>query len=236
MRTWIILFICLIASVSFGDNHPGIVFCTNRITIHEGPNLKSKSLGYLKAGETVSMIDSTTERFPIGTDDLFCKEFPFIKIKSNDGIVGWVSGQFIVRIFDKFDSKSKELMKISSEFKLNNKLYEIHIGKNFGIGSVDTEGITGCEDFYPLILFDVYDNKYYLVENLVNPNSKMKFCLLLDDEGTGERIVKIKTNSDTTIFKIEGNYQEGTFKYETKIFLGDGKFLGKSINYFKKDN
>ncbi len=235
MRTRLFLFICLVAFQSFGNNNPGIVFCTNRIIIHESPNLKSISLGYLNAGETVSIIDSTRDRFPIGTDELFCKDFPFIKIKSNGGIVGWVSGQFIFRIFDKSDRKSKELMKINPEFKLNNKKFEIRISKNFGIGSVDKEGITGCEDFYPIILVDICENRYFLVENLENPNSKMKFCLLLDDEGTGERIVKMKDNSDTTILKIEGNYQEGTFKYETKIFLAAGKFMGKSINYLKKD-
>jgi hypothetical protein len=214
---------------------PGIIFCEYRVNIREMTDTKSKSIGFVTTGNFVSILDSTKEKFKIGTADVFCKEFPFVKVKSDEGISGWVSGQFVFKILEPNRIKAKDLIKARTDFNFFNHEYQLLLGQNFGKGSVDEDGITGCEDFYPLILFDRHDKRYYLIANDGNPNSTRKHCVIIDDEGTGERIKNIKVEADTMHLKIEGIYQEGSFSYKTKIFKNNEEFVGKSFDYIRKD-
>jgi len=214
---------------------PGIIFCEYRVNIREMPDTRSKSIGYVTTGNFVSILDSTKEKFKIGTEEVFCKEFPFVKVKSDEGISGWVSGQFVFKILEPHRSKAKDLINTISDFNFCNHEYQLLLGQNFGKGSFDEDGITGCEDFYPLILFDRNDKRYFLIENDGNPNSTRKYCVIIDDEGTFEYIKNIKVDADTMQLKIEGTYQEGSFSYKTKIFTNNEEFVGKSFDYIRKD-
>ena len=148
----------------------GIIICNNNVNIHESANINSKTIELLSSGELVTIIDSTKERFNIGIEEVFCKDFPFIKIKNNKGNLGWVSGQFVFKIIEKQNNIPQGLITINSNFSLNSHKFSLFLGRNFGIGSTDEDGLTGCEEFYPLILYDEEESKYSIIKNIKNHN------------------------------------------------------------------
>ncbi len=214
-----------------GETYKGIVISNNQVSLYETAKINSKKIDNLISGQVVSIIDSTKTTFEIGLEDVFCKEFPFIKVKTETGQTGWVSGQFIFKIIENPKRLKSKLILSKSDFSFNNRDFALYLGRNFGIASVDQEGLTGCEEFYPLIFFDKAKNQYFLVNNINNPNYKDKFCKLISDDSAEEKLVSIIDSVDKLTFKIKCAYIEGSGTYDMKIFLKDGKYYGESFNY-----
>ena len=180
-------------------------------------------------------MDSTSTRFPIGTSELFCKDFPFVKIQELNGKIGWVSGQFVYKILDKSNDPFSSLVKTKSNFSLSNTTLEIRLGRNYGIPTSYQGDITGCEEYYPVILFDKSKNQYNLVQINNSPNSREVFWNLVSDEGIGEEINRIIESNNQVIFKIKCIYQDGSGFYSIKLSEKDNLFYGESIDYIKTE-
>jgi len=236
MTRYLFIIITLITGLRcFGSDRHGIVISNDSVIIYDTTNIKSKQIGYLLSGEIVDILDTTKSRFEIGTGyDSLCKQFPFVRVKNISGKIGWVSGQLIFRIIDNQNEYFGNLIKAKTDFSFNNHDYIICLGKNYGIGVANEIGLTGCDAFYPLLLYDKTVSKYYLIENLGNPNSTFKYCCLISDMGVGEELIDIDISIDVFLFKIKCGYQIGTGTYDTKIFFKDQKFYGKSIDIKRK--
>lgn len=179
-----------------------VIICNSKVLLHKSPTLSSTIVAYLLPGEIVRIIDTTSKRFQIGTAELFCKDFPFVKVLKQDSIIGWASGQFTFKLLSKSNEKYKSLIKSRNTFLLENHIFEIYLGRNYGIPTSYQGEITGCEEYYPVILFDQTDGKYNLVEMKNNPNSNYPYWNLTDDEGTGENIVGITSSGNNVTFNI----------------------------------
>jgi hypothetical protein len=233
MTRYLFIIVFILANLNCFSSYPlGIIINNDSTIIYDTTNIRSKIIGYLQAGETVDILDTTINRFEIGTwTDSLCNLFPFVKIQNNNGKLGWVSGQFIYKIIENPKEYTKSLIRTTTNFSLNKHQYSLSLGENYGIGASNEQGLTGCEENYPILIFDKSSGKYFLIENLENPNSKNKFCCLIYNEGIVEELKKIEVSGDTIIFKIGCAYQMGICTYDTNVFFSDKKFYGKSANY-----
>lgn len=219
--------ICLIVSCS--DKSEGIVMNTQKVKFYSYPDTLSKKEGMLKPGDLVEIMDTTTEKYSTDNSEDNCSMFPFIKIKNKSGKTGWILGKYIFRIGKKYEPKY--LINYNVEFKFQNQIYTIHYGKNYGFGSLSNEGITGCDDYYPIILFNKDKKTYHLIKNYKNPNSTYPYSILIDDNNTSEEIASVKTINDRIILSINCSYQEGGGFYEYSIKKTGDEFTGESFNY-----
>jgi hypothetical protein len=219
--------ICLIVSCS--DKFEGIVVNTQKVKFYNYPDTLSKKAGLLKPGDLVEIMDTTLEKYSINSDEDNCSKFPFVKVKNKLGKTGWISGKYVFKIDRKY--LPKYLNNNNLEFKFQNQMYTIHYGRNFGVGALSSEGITGCDDFYPIILYNKDTKLYQLIKNFKNPNSTYLYSILLDDNNTNEEIASVKTINDRIILSINCSYQEGGGFYEYSIKKTGNEFIGESFNY-----
>ena len=233
----VILIITLLLALSGYSETPRVamVICNTNAILHASPDIQSNKVGLLIPGEVVTILDTTSARFPIGTADLLCRDFPFIKVLEPDGKTGWISGQFVFKILDIQNDPYNLLVKSKNNFFLNNTEYEIRLGRNYGIPASYKEETTGCEEYYPVILFDKSTNNFNLVRINNPPNSKGHFWNLVSDEGTGEEIISINQANNQVIFKIKCIYQEGSCSYTILLSVKEGLFYGESIDYIRSD-
>lgn len=236
MHKILLLLFLILAKPGYSENPKiAMAICKTRLALHEAPSLESNISGYLLPGEVVTILDTTAKRFPIGTSDLSCRDFPFIHVQVQDGRIGWASGQYIFRVLDASSGPSKMLVRSRNTFSLGTSSLEIRLARNFGIPTSYQGDLTGCEEYYPVILFEKAINKYSLVELNNSPNSSEKYWNLVSDEGTGEEINSVLESKEGILFKIKCIYQEGSCSYDIKLSKKENVFHGEASNYARKD-
>jgi hypothetical protein len=207
----------------------GIIVSQQKLKIFENADTLSKNVGMLKPGEWVEILDTTKVKYSIGMAEDFCSLYPMIKVQNKSGKTGWLFGKYVFRIGEKYEPK--HMINSSEDIKFQNHTYNIHYGKNFGLGSFSSEGITGCEEFYPIILFNKERQTYHIIKNVKSPITIFPYTILNDDNVVGEEITKVKTTSDRIILSIKCTYQEGGGSYDYAIKKIGDEFSGESYNY-----
>jgi hypothetical protein len=207
----------------------GIIVSQQKLKIFADADTLSKNSGMLKPGEWIEILDTTTSKYSIGTYVDSCNTYPMIKVKTKSGKSGWLFGKYVFRIGNKYEP----VYKINSdlEIKFQGEIYNIHYGKNYGFGSFSSEGLTGCEDFYPIILFNKNKQTYHIIKNIKSPVTIFPYSILNNDAAVGEEIIEVKSTSERIILSIKCTFQEGTGSYDYAIKKMGDEFSGESYNY-----
>ncbi|MGB4775946.1 MAG: hypothetical protein WBP45_12280 [Daejeonella sp.] len=222
------------------DFDKGIIISNYDVAFYTSADVKSEKLKDLTVGEVVSILEVTKEKFPLGAgigefdqgiNKDFCKQFPFIKVKTNIGQIGWVSGEFVFKLIENHKEYSSILLKTKFIFTFNKNTYRILLGQNYGVGASENGELTVCDEFYPLVLYNPIKNKYHLIKNIKNPNSKERYSNLILDQFVAEEIINVIKSDNKVVFKIKCRYQEGTGAYDTKISFKNNSFYADSYNY-----
>jgi hypothetical protein len=215
--------------VSCTAKEEGIIVSQQKLKIFADADTLSKNVGMLKPGEWVEILDTTSYKYSIGTYVDSCNMYPMIKVSTKLGKSGWLFGKYVFRIGSKYEPKYK--INSDLEIKFQGETYSIHYGKNYGIGSFSSEGLTGCEDFYPIILFNKNKQTYYIIKNIKNPITIFPYSILNNDAAVGQEITEAKSTSERIILSVKCTYQEGTGSYDYAIKKIGDEFSGESFNY-----
>ena len=175
-----------------------------------------KKIGKLKITEIepTQIMEKSTKMFNIDGSTNKCQKAFFLKIKfkNKDYLV---FGQDVYEIDKKqiFNTYNKEREKLT--------LFPI---ANFDMGASDEEGLTGCEEYSVLILFNKTKNHYSLIrfpenEDIHTGELNPKYAVLFNDDMAGEKIYKVSMKQDTLVIGIKATYQEGgsVFNLKTKL-------------------
>ncbi|MTH15725.1 hypothetical protein [Flavobacterium sp. LC2016-01] len=147
----------------------------------------------------VQILEKSTEQYNIEKSTDYCFKSNFIKIKYKDNDY-LVFGQDIYEINqnDKHD------------VFFNDNLTILTI-RNFEMGASDEEGLTDCDDYDYLLVFNKQTNQYSTIGIPENQKEvrNQKFASLTHDDGSSEEIYSCKTINDTLILGIKISYQDG---------------------------
>jgi hypothetical protein len=188
--------------------------------------LQSEVVSKASTGEPVLILD-VSEQSDTSVQDA-CEKYPMIKVKMASGVTGWVFGKYIYKILNEH-----ELIPDFPPVAFENRMLKLKICRNFGMGASDSEGITGCDEFYPILLVDTKTGESFLV-SLSKPQNRVPsfhFWSLENDEGGMEKIRGGKIQNGTLVFDIFSEYMEGCGSYQVLISKSGGQFSGNCINF-----
>ncbi len=163
-------------------------------------------------GQVVEIIGKTEKAFSLldKSQNEICDQYPFVKIKLNNKAV-WVFGAYVYKISE------EALPNIASAD------YELVLCHNFGVGASNSEGLTGCDDFSPLLLKKIGTDSYKLLEMNMghdieeNFHDNFPYYNLISDEGTGESISHCESTPKGLEVHIEVSHQASGAEYDLSI-------------------
>lgn len=163
-------------------------------------------------GQVVEILGKTEKSFSLlnkGQNEI-CDQYPFVKIKLNSKVV-WIFGAYVYKISE------QALPNIASAD------YELVLCHNFGVGASNSEGLTGCDDFSPLLLKKIGADSYKLLEMSMghdieeNFHDNFPYYNLISDEGTGESISHCESTPKGLDVHIEVSHQASGAEYDLSI-------------------
>ncbi|MDE3058570.1 MAG: hypothetical protein KGJ59_11510 [Bacteroidota bacterium] len=177
----------------------------------------------VREGEIVDICAKTKKNYSKKDPDQFnWTKYPFVKIKY--GEIGlWVSGKFAFT----FD-ESKPAWSV----QMDKNRVNIFLGKNFGVGTTNEEGMTDDDMlFYPLILGTPNDSaSYCLIPVHTEPFNRGQsllivakdtvyvtwnhFFALMDNGYADEKIRNVEATNSDIIFHVTAEYMEGSATYD----------------------
>jgi len=168
---------------------------------------KLNQVGQIQVEEitAVQILEKSTERYNIGKSTDYCSKANLLKVKYKDN-------DYLVFGQDVYEINQNEVS------DLPNNLFVVFPVTNFEMGASDEEGLTDCDEYSYLIVFNKKTNKYLTIEipdNQENIRSQ-KFASLIHDDGLAEKIYSIKMIHDVLILGIKISYQEGYGSYFLK--------------------
>lgn len=109
---------------------------------------------------------------------------------------------------------------------------------NFSVGASNDDGLTGCDDYKPLLILD--NNSYYKIDSdrkdaYYTLKNNLDFFYLISDESASEEFKTISLNNDTIKIKIHADYQEGSADYDLNIVKKNKKYSSTLTNEIKYD-
>ena len=104
-----------------------------------------------------------------------------------------------------------------------NEKFSIFTITNFEMGAGDEEGLTDCDDFSYLLIFDKKNTKYLTITAPKNQenHSNERYASLLHDDGEEDKIYSVKAIKDSLIVGIKVSYQEGYGSFYLKSSFRD---------------
>ncbi len=199
------------------------VLIGDNIVLYDDQLQPIKNISYQNE-KIVDIIGKTDKRINLLNDNDICNNFYFVEIKLNE-VQGWVNGKYVFE----FKDTEQDSLNISGA-----NSYSFITTKNFGIGSMNDIGLTGCGEFYPIVLHDMRNESYNLIEFKntieIGVNEFKYFCLKNDEGGTD--LIKSISIADTIILEFERQMQTAKAKYKLKVIKNTGnKFEGKAFDY-----
>lgn len=204
------------------------VLIGDNIVLYDDQLQPLKNISYLNE-KLVDIIGKTDKQINLLNDNDICNNFYFVEIKL-DEVQGWVNGKYVYE----FKDTEQDSLNISGA-----NSYSFITTKNFGIGCMNDIGLTGCGEFYPIVMQDMRNASYSLIEFKntieIGVNDFKYFCLRHDEGGTD--LIKSIGISDTITLDFERQMQTGKAKYKLIIFKNSNyKLEGKASDYeFKSD-
>lgn len=163
-------------------------------------------------GQVVEILGKTEKTFSLlnKSQNEICDQYPFVQIKLNNKAV-WIWGAYVFKISE------EALPNIASAD------YELVLCHNFGVGASNSDGLTGCDDFSPLLLKKTETEAYKLLEMNMghdieeNFHDNFPYYNLISDEGTGESISHCESTPKGLEVHIEVSHQASGAEYDLSI-------------------
>jgi hypothetical protein len=165
-----------------------------------------------KDGTVVEILAKTPQTFSFlnKSQNEICDQYPFVQVKLDNKTV-WIFGAYVYKISE------QALPNIASAD------YELVLCHNFGAGASNNEGLTGCDDFSPLLLKKIGTDSYKLLEMSMghdieeNFHDNFPYYNLISDEGTGESISHCESTPKGLEVHIEVSHQASGAEYDLSI-------------------
>jgi hypothetical protein len=194
------------------------------------PNYDSTNLFLLKDKDLVSILEISENKDLSGTEPNLCDSFPWVQISTSENQVGWVLGKYVFKILANY--YGVEPVK-NMTVTIDSIDYHLAALRNFSIGPDDSNGLTGCSGFHPLLF---YNDDYSHVE-LIKYGSPcensiyLEYCNIVSDANRGETIQDIEAgDDDSIILKIFYSLQEGGGAYDLRVTLKNNELVGEVEN------
>lgn len=165
----------------------------------------------IKEISKVQILEKSTNIYNIESSKDYCLKSNFIKIN-------YKSKNYTIFGREIYEINDKEKFDFQNEKKENFTIFPI---TNFEMGGSDDDGLTSCDDFSYLVVYNKTNNKYSTISSPKNQenHSNEKFANLLHDDGSEEKIYHVKMVKDSLILGIKVSYQEeyGSFYLRTSF-------------------
>ena len=188
------------AKITFNEYAKDGVLLQGELTLFD-ENLNKVGNLEIKEISKVQILEKSINFYTIENSNDYCLKSNFIKIN-------YKSKNYIVFGREIYEINEKEKFDFQNEKNENFTILPI---TNFEMGASDDDGLTGCDDFSYLIIYNKANNKYSTISapNNQENHSNEKFANLLHDDGSEEKIYQVKVVNDSLILKIKVSYQEG---------------------------
>jgi hypothetical protein len=198
-------------------------------TARQMPGFEQPQAFQLTAGQSVSLKEVKQIENDQEDENAFCYQNTWVRIQTEDDRAGWIFGKFVGRI----EEKSNMIDGYSGfQVMLDDEIYNVLLAGNYTIGAfVEGEGLTGCEEFYPLVFMRNYYQDLELIRIDGHPNSDYPFARLISDEGAEEKITAAETQGDHVLFYVSATYQEGSGSYTLEVRREGGNLVGQIKDY-----
>ncbi|MFZ4413489.1 MAG: hypothetical protein ACOYOV_10435 [Bacteroidales bacterium] len=178
--------------------------------------------------EPIQIIEKSIKMFNLGDTTDKCQKAYFLKIK-------YKNTEYFVFGDEVYEINKKQRFTTYNEKKEKLTLFPI---TNFKMGASDEEGLTQCDDYSILVLFNENKNHYLLIKYPENEerdkNPYLKYALLFHDDGAEDKIYKVTMIKDTLVIGIKTIGQEGGGAFNIKAKLTSDfpkSFITDEIRY-----
>lgn len=165
----------------------------------------------------IKILQKSEKQYNLDKETAICLKANFLKIGIKDT-------EYIFFGTDVFEQNEKAKIDFLNDDKEKFMLLPI---KNFKMGASDDEGLTGCEEFSHMLIFDVKNNKYATIGS--SNTSENKLAKLLSDDSQYDEVYSVKHEKDSLTIGVKTQYQEGYSSYFLRTSSKDN-FLNSKIS------
>jgi len=186
---------------------------------------ESDALFEKKDFEQTSIQSVTTLRYPEGAK--YCDQYPWYQVQFPDQSTGWVYGDNILKV-------PQDRSTLLSSFTYHEKEYNLYLSVDTGIGPSDSEGLTGCNEYDVLYLYDVKNNavnfiQYACTDGVDFIDNYKDWFSFISSEGGSASVSSVSFTDDDIILNVDIFYQEGGAKATVQIRETDSTFVAESV-------
>lgn len=205
---------------------PGIIIGEG-VRIRQKASLESEVVGKASTGEKLQIMEVVESTDTSKLDA--CEVYPMVRIKTASGATGWVFGKFVYEIL------KEEPFTSLNPVAFDNRMLALKLCRNFGLGVEDEGGLTGCWEYYPVLLVDTKTGESFLVSMPKPQNSvpDFKYWSLESDEGAAETIQSWEANQGKITARIFAEHMEGCSKYQLNITKSAKGFVATCSDQYK---
>lgn len=206
----------------------GIVFGQG-VRVRRDSMLDSPVIAQISTGALVQVLRVSTNNFlPPGQLDTFCQSYPMVEVKTEDNRTGWIFGKYVFRILDQYEN----IPESSGAVQWKGVDYRLKACRNFGVGVSDEDGLTGCDEFYPVVLIDQQSARAYPVSlhDAEKGSVDFRFWNLGADESGVELIEKISVRDGRLIARVKAYMMEGCRHYSVEVRQNGAQFTAQVAN------
>lgn len=207
---------------------PGIVFGQG-VRVRRDSMLNSPVIAQVSTGALVQILRVSTNKFlPPGQLDTLCQSYPMVEVRTEDNRTGWIFGQYVFRILDQYEN----IPETSSTVQWKGVHYRIKACRNFGMGVSDEDGLTGCDEFYPVVLIEQQSARAYPVSlhDADKGSGDFRFWNLGADVNGVELVENISVRDDRLIVGIKAYMMEGCRHYSVEVRQNGAQFTAQVVN------
>ncbi|MEO0468198.1 MAG: SH3 domain-containing protein [Bacteroidota bacterium] len=199
------------------------------VNFRSEPSASGEKLGQVNSGDMVDILELSKPMSLDNSDDP-CKQFPWVKFRSELG-EGWVYGKFIYEIETEHALIHR---KLPNYVRVGGQRFFYMLGKNFGVGASDSDGLTGCRDEYMvgLIKEDAEAIRLVPVKGKMYGDD-VPWWTLTNDAGVAEEISELSLYDDgKAVVGITAYFQEGHGTYDLVLTMNaENQIVGQVENY-----
>lgn len=213
------------ATAPVSDTGLGLII-GDGVRIREQASVNSAILSKISTGERLEILEVAPPGDSTTLDA--CEVFPMVQVKTASGRKGWVFGKFVYRVYT-----NDHFFNNLNPVPFDGRMLELKRCHNFGTGAADQVGLTGCDDYYPVLLYDTKTGELFPVA-MAQPQNQVpnfKFWCLEDDEGGGEHPTGLRADAQKITAGVFAEYMEGCGSYDVYITKGLKGYQAVSADY-----
>jgi hypothetical protein len=159
----------------------------------------------------VEILEKSPKMYNVEGQTANCEKAIFLRVK-------YLDKDYVVFGQDVYEINKQQRYTTQSDEKGELTLFPI---TNFEMGASDEDGLTGCDDYSLLVLFNGghYTLMKYPMNEDIHGNATSKFACIFHDDGSEENIYNLSVNEDTLVIGIKAFYQEGGSIFKLKANL-----------------